>query len=116
MDALVEQWTAERSPEEVMGLLQQAGVPAGMVEKAEDLHRDPQLAHRHHFWVLEHPVIGAHTYDGPAFRLSRTPAELKMPAPCLGQHTHYVCTKILGMSDEEFLSLDEAGAFSGGRL
>lgn len=37
--------------------------------------RRPQLAHRHHYWKLEHPYMGLRTYDAPAFRLSETPGE-----------------------------------------
>jgi benzylsuccinate CoA-transferase BbsF subunit len=72
---------------------------------------DPQLGHRHHFWYLNHPEMGPCAYDGPPFKLSETPAELRMPAPCLGEHTEYVCTKILGMSDEEFVELLADGVF-----
>jgi crotonobetainyl-CoA:carnitine CoA-transferase CaiB-like acyl-CoA transferase len=36
---------------------------------------------------------------------------LRMPAPCLGEHTEYVCTRILGMSDEEFVDLFTEGVF-----
>ena len=85
--------------------LQQAGVPAGIVEKAQALHQDPQLKHRNHFWVLQHPVIGRHTYDAPAFMLSKTPAEPRMPAPCLGQHNELVCRQILGLSNEALTQL-----------
>jgi crotonobetainyl-CoA:carnitine CoA-transferase CaiB-like acyl-CoA transferase len=55
--------------------------------------------------------MGPCTYDGPTFKLSKTPAHLDMPGPCLGQHNHYVYTQILGMSDEEFVQLLEEGAF-----
>ena len=34
-----------------------------------------------------------------------------MPSPCLGEHNHYVYTKILGLSDEEFVALDAEGVF-----
>ncbi|MFC2016496.1 CaiB/BaiF CoA transferase family protein, partial [Chloroflexota bacterium] len=105
LDKLVEQWTINNPAEEVMYHLQKAGVPAGIVSKAQDLHQDPQLKHRNHFWILEHPVIGRHTYDAPAFRLSEAPAEPRMPAPCLGQHNELVCRQILGLSDDEIAQL-----------
>lgn len=111
LDKLVGEWTLNFTPEEVMERLQAAGVPAGVVENCRDIYFDPQLEHRHHFWELTHPEIGPHTYDAPAFRLSRTPCQLHMPAPCLGQHTEWVCTKILGMSDEEFVELLNEGVF-----
>jgi benzylsuccinate CoA-transferase BbsF subunit len=91
--------------------MQAAGVAAGVVENGKDLIEDPQLGHRHHFWYLNHPEMGPCAYDGPPFKLSETPAELRLPAPCLGEHTEYVCTKILGMPDEEFVELLADGVF-----
>jgi len=111
LDKLVEEWTINSSAEEVMTRLQAAGIPAGVVENAEDLLNDPQLKHRHHFWILDHPEIGKHVHDGPSFRLSKTPAELRMSGPCLGQHNEYVYTQVLGMSDDEFVELLGAGVF-----
>ena len=34
-----------------------------------------------------------------------------MPAPCLGEHTEYICTRMLGMSDNEFVELMQEGVF-----
>jgi crotonobetainyl-CoA:carnitine CoA-transferase CaiB-like acyl-CoA transferase len=69
------------------------------------MHADPQLAHRHHYWKLNHPVMGERTYDAPAFRLSRTPAELSRPAPLLGEHNEYVFRQVVGLSEEEYIEL-----------
>jgi len=90
---------------ELMELLQSRGVPAGVVHDAQGTHEDPQLSHRKHFWRLKHPVIEEHAYDSHAFRFSRTPAQPRMPAPCIGEHNDYVYTKVLGFSDEEFAML-----------
>ena len=111
LDRLVENWTVNYTPEEVMHKMQAAGIAAGVVQSGKDLIEDPQLEHRHHFWYLNHPEMGTCAYDGPPFRLSETSAELHMPAPCLGEHTDYVCTQILGMSDEEFIGLLNEGVF-----
>lgn len=111
LDGLVELWTAAHGAEDVMEHLQEAGVPAGVVATAEDLHQDPQLAHRKHYQKLKHPVIGLHSYEAPAFQFSRTPVVLERPAPCLGEHSRTICTEILGMKEEEFQSLEKAGVF-----
>ncbi len=111
LNRLVEQWTMNHTAEEVMRLLQEAGVSAGILEKAEDLHRDPQLAARHHFWTLKHEEIGDSTYDGMGSILSETPVELNRAAPVLGQDNYEVYTKILGLSDEEFIDLMQQGVF-----
>jgi benzylsuccinate CoA-transferase BbsF subunit len=77
-----------------------------MVRTAEDVvEHCPQLKHRHYFWTLNHPEIGEHISPGTNFVLSKTPGELKMAAPCLGQHTEYVCKEILRMPEEEYVDL-----------
>lgn len=90
---------------EMMDWMQSQGVPCGVVQSPEDMHRDPQLKHRKHYWKLEHPEMGLRTYDGPSFRLSKTPSEVTKPAPLIGEDNEYVCKQILGMSDEEFVEL-----------
>jgi benzylsuccinate CoA-transferase BbsF subunit len=111
LDILIGEWTCRFVAQEVMTMMQAAGVPAGVVQTEEEVCQDPQLRHRHHFWQLKHPVIGEHTYEEEAYRLSQTPGELTTPGPCLGEHNEYVCTKILGMNDEEFLELLSQGVF-----
>jgi len=69
------------------------------------LENDPHLKERQYYVYLDHPEAGRTAYDGPAFRLTKTPGYLRSPAPCLGEHTHYVCKEILGMDDEEIADL-----------
>lgn len=97
--------------EEVVQLMQSFGVPCGIVQSPEAMHADPQMAHRGHYWKLQHPVMGLRTYDGPSFRLSKTPGELTKAAPCLGEDNEYVYKDIVGLSDEEFIELLADGAF-----
>jgi len=111
VERIVEEWTMNLAAETVMHTLQEAGVAAGLVETAEDMHNDPQLRHRHHFWIFDHPGFGLHTVEAPAFQFSKTPAQQYRRAPCMGEHNEYVCTQILGMSDEEFVEMLVAGAF-----
>jgi len=99
-------WTRDKAAHEVMELLQAAGVPAGAVQTAQDvLENDPHLKERQYYVYLDHPEAGRTAYDGPAFRLTKTPGHLRSPAPCLGEHTHYVCKEILGMDDAEIAGL-----------
>ena len=96
---------------ELMEHMQRHRVPAGIVQSAAEVHADPQLRHRNHFWKLEHPVMGLRTYDSPAFKLSRTPAELTKAAPCMGADNEYVYRELLGLRDVEFVELLADGAF-----
>jgi len=108
---LIEEWTVVRTAGEVMERLQAVGVPSGAVANARDLREDPQLKHRGYFWTLEHPVLGAFPHAGQAAIMSETPARPRSAAPCLGEHTEFVCTQLLGMTDTEFLELFQAGVF-----
>lgn len=111
LEEMIEGWTIHHSAEEVMRVLQAGGVRAGVVQTAEDLVRDRQLEHRRHFRPVVHPEVGEHLVEAPAFLLSETLAEPKTAAPCMGEHTEYVCTQVLGMADEEFVELMAAGVF-----
>jgi benzylsuccinate CoA-transferase BbsF subunit len=110
VNELISGWTVKFTPEEVMAKMQSAGVPAGVVKNAADIYHDPQLRQRNLFWPLEHPDMGLFTYLGQGFELSKTPAQAYRPSPRLGEHTEYVCTKILGMTDQEFVELVSSGA------
>lgn len=109
LDRLVEQWTINYKAEEMMTVLQKAGVPAAAVQNISDvMDRDPQLKERQHFVPVEHTGPGlVSVYNWP-FKLPKTPPEIRS-APCLGEHNEYVCTQILGMSDSEFVGLVKEG-------
>ena len=104
-------WTRERSPEEVMAILQSAGVEAGVVENNEDVNRDPQLTHRQHFRSLDHAVIGRHLVETNAIRFSESAEDIRRPAPLLGEHTEHVFRSLLGMSESEYRELEARGVF-----
>jgi crotonobetainyl-CoA:carnitine CoA-transferase CaiB-like acyl-CoA transferase len=110
LNQLLEQWTIRNTPEEVMNELQRAGVPAGMVEDANDLANDPHLKARNFFIQAEHPLLGKTTSDNTPIRLSRTPARFRRPAPLLGQDNHYVYRELLGLSEEELARYIAEGA------
>jgi crotonobetainyl-CoA:carnitine CoA-transferase CaiB-like acyl-CoA transferase len=110
IDRLISEWTAERPAEEVMRILQKAGIAAGVAQTGQDLlENDAQLAHRRFFRKLEHKEIGKHYYEAPPFRLSETPCELTKAGPCMGEHNEDVCKKILGFSDKEYDDLMRDG-------
>lgn len=105
LDRLVSMWTVNFTAEEVMATLQRHGIAAGVVQSACDLVRDPQLTARNTLWELTHRELGNYLHLGELFRLSLTPAAGERPAPCLGEHTEYVCRELLEMPDEEFIEL-----------
>ena len=105
LNELVSQWTIKQTPENVMVLLQNAGVQSGIVESARDVCEDPQLKADNYFWNMQHPVIGDCMHLGEAAILSETPAVPRMPAPCLGEHTEFVASEFLHLPDDELMEL-----------
>jgi len=105
LNEMVGQWTIEFSPEHIMQTLQSAGVQAGVVQNSRDVCQDPQLKERNHFWSMKHPVIGDSVSFGEPAILSETPAQPVRPAPCLGEHTEFVATEFLNMSEQELVEL-----------
>ncbi|MDY7018564.1 MAG: CoA transferase [Chloroflexota bacterium] len=112
LDRLVEGCTLNFTAEEVMVLMQSKGVAAGVVKSNKDMWTDPQLRHRDH-WPLAppHPVLGSLRCPLPPYKLSKTPAGIRMPGPCLGQHNEYIYSDVLGFSNEEFVKLLNEGVF-----
>ena len=110
LDGIIADWTVSQDRHELMGRLQAAGVPAGVVNDTRDLFEDPQLTHREHFTWLDHPEMGPYATDYTEVQLSLTPGRLDRPAPLLGQDTEYALKEIVGLSEAEYRELAEAGA------
>ena len=105
LDRLVEEWTSNYTPRQVMWILQRAGVPAGAVQSNEDLFYDVHLRERGFFTQIDQPGVGPLEYPGPSIRLSATPPGRVQPAPGIGQHNGYVFGELLGLDPEELRRL-----------
>lgn len=113
VDAAVGGRLATWQAEDAMAVLQERGVPAGVVRDTAALVRhDPQLAHRAHWRRLPHAEMGASLYGAPPFALSATPGGLRGAAPLLGEHTREVLAELLDLSDAEITELAESGVLT----
>ncbi len=110
IDEHLNTFTSRYKAQELMDLLQEAGVPAGMVQRSSDHLRDPQLAHRQFFRPLQHPEMGEVPYEGHQYRIDGYDNGPRMPAPCLGEHTYEVLTEVLGIDAEEAAEILVSGA------
>ncbi len=112
LEKLVADWTKGHSAEDVMRMMQAAGVPAGVVQNARDiLENDRQMTEREFLVPLKHPALGVFGHPTPPYKLLKTKAQVRT-SPCFGEHTEYVCTHLLGMSDEEFVELLQEKVFT----
>ena len=109
LDRLISQWTRTLEAHEVERRLQARGIPAHMVQDANDLYEDQQLHHRKHFVEVPHSELGKTWVENSRFILSRTPARVERAAPMLGEHNQYVLEQILGYDQERIAELVGAG-------
>ena len=105
IDTVIGEWTRDKDAHELMKELQEAGVPAGVVQSQADLWEDPQLKHRGFFQWLEHAECGPMPYDGLTYQLSKTPGALRMPQALIGQHNEEILKEILGLDDDAISAL-----------
>ncbi len=98
---VIEEWTKQRTPAEVMNALQPAGVAAMPVYGGEEIVKDAHVQARGIIEEVEHPLLGKRHVLGPPWRLSKTPARILRPGPLIGQHNDYVLGELLGMPKEE---------------
>lgn len=109
LDRRVAEWTATHTAEDVMLMLQEAGIAAGILQTGEDLmEKDPQLRLRQLYRPVNHPEIGTIHGVAPSFILSEYEAELTRP-PLMGEHNEYALKEFLGMSDQEIDELIDEG-------
>ena len=106
LEQVVASWTAGADGVRLMHALQEAGVPAGICQGAEDrCDRDPQLAHLEWLTEVTGTKIGTWPVAEIPTRLSRTPAfiggRIDRGAPCYGEDTDFVLSEYLGLSDRE---------------
>jgi len=85
----------------------QAGLAAAPSRDGRDLHADPHLKVRNAFIPIHHPELEED------MELARPPwifSGFELPsrhAPLLGEHNAYVFQKLLNLTDEELVSLEE---------
>ena len=110
IDARIEAWTRARTPMQAMEALQDAGVPAGAVQRPEDrIENDPNTSAWGLFPEVRHPKMGKVRVDGMPVKLSRTPARIQRGGPTLGQHNAQVFGDVLGMDESTVADLTERG-------
>ena len=109
LDRLVEEWTMEHEPLDVMNTLQAAGISAGVCLRPAETLTDPQLQWLNAFVEVDHPVAGKRIYPNIPFKMSDVKLPPSTPAPILGQHTEEICRELLKMSESQINQLKEEG-------
>ncbi|MFH1381814.1 MAG: CoA transferase [Chloroflexota bacterium] len=107
LDELIEQWTVNHSPDEVMEMLQKVGVAAVPCFNGEEIFKNPHLQYRQNWAKVNHPVIGEQKVLIPPWKFSATPVRIDAAAPLLGQDNDYIFKELLGLAEDEYRQLVE---------
>ena len=111
IDAVLRAWTRGWQRYDLEALLVQAGVPAAVAQRPSELHQDANLAARGFFVTLQHSECGAVPYDGLMTRFSAKKTMLHKAAPCVGEDTEFVLSRLLGIDDDRIADYAAAGVF-----
>ncbi|HEV3112342.1 MAG TPA: CoA transferase [Candidatus Binataceae bacterium] len=109
MDAMITSWFMEYSKEEIFQRAQAEGVPCFPLYNVGEVAENRQYRARDFFQQCEHPIAGRFKMPGPPYLMSRTPARVRRPAPCLGEHNVTIFCDRLGISRDELGALQTQG-------
>ena len=114
LNAAVSAWTQGQDAFSCMQALQQAGVPAGVCQTAQDrCDTDPQLAALNWLTNVNGTKIGTWPVAEFPVKFSGTPAHSGGPigrgAPCYGEDNRFVLSSLLGMSASDIQDLEDQG-------
>jgi formyl-CoA transferase len=108
LDSMIEEWTKTLPAKEALEILEEKGVPSGLIYTAKDIVEDPQYQEREMIIKVEHPQLGEFPMPGIVPKLSRTPGKVKNVGPdVMGKHNVEVYQELLGFDDEKLKELQE---------
>ena len=109
INAIVEEWTRERTVDEMIRQLMAADLPCAPIPTFSQVANDPQLASRNMVVNVEQLISGKVKVPGSVFKMSETPGDPTQPAPFLGQHNTEVYSELLGYDQERIGRLQREG-------
>ncbi|HXH08569.1 MAG TPA: CoA transferase [Alphaproteobacteria bacterium] len=109
LQEIIEQVTVTRECRYWLEKLDAADIPCGPVNTYAEVFQDPHVQAREMLIEVWHPVAGPVQMAGINVKLSRTPGEVRLPAPTLGQHTAEIL-QTLGYNAQDIDNLKAAGA------
>jgi formyl-CoA transferase len=101
LDSIIGAWTGSLPTAEVLRLMDEHKIAAGLVYRAPDMLEDPQFLARESIVEVPHPVFGSVKMQNAFPKLSDTPGGVRWPGPALGEHTEAVLREVAGYSEAE---------------
>jgi crotonobetainyl-CoA:carnitine CoA-transferase CaiB-like acyl-CoA transferase len=98
LDAAIAEWTRRRTTDEVLRVMDEAGIPAGRIYTAVDIAGDPHYAAREMVISVPEPALGGEEIrmQGVVPKLGDTPGQITRGGPLLGEHNDEVWGGLVG--------------------
>jgi succinyl-CoA---D-citramalate CoA-transferase len=110
LDEMISAWTRQHAVAEVDAMMVKAGVPAGPINRPNQIIADPHVLARNAIHWEDHPDLGRIPMQNVFPRLSDTPGKVRRSAPDkVGQHTDEVLGEALGFASAQLDELRRAG-------
>ncbi len=105
----LEEFVSRQTVAELYRAAQAKRIPFAPVSTMGDLLNSEQLKARGFFVEIAQPLAGTHAYPGAPLKYSRTPWEVRIPAPTLGQHNERIHGARLGVRPARLDELKRKG-------
>jgi benzylsuccinate CoA-transferase BbsF subunit len=112
LDAAIAQWSAPQDAQAVEIALQNSGIPAHVVSRGGDLHRDTELRALRYLKKINDPVMGEAEIESPRIKLHRTPTVETRRGPRIGEHTREILADLCKLPEHEITELEKAGVLA----
>ena len=106
---VLENWLKGKKVDEVVDSIAAAGVPVAKVPTIADAIEDPHVKARGTIIELDHKTAGKIRLAGFPVKMEKTPAEYRMGAPALGEHSVEILKEKLGYTDKHIEELRKSG-------
>ena len=106
---LLEQMTRKKPKGEWITLLEKANVPCGPINNLKEVFENEQVIARNVLLNVPHPTVGNMKLVASPMKLSKTPTEVRMAPPTLGQHTEEILHDRLKLNDQAIHELRAKG-------
>lgn len=108
LDELISAWTRTQSRQRLLELMQQHGVPAGLIYRTPDMLEDEHFKARKAIVDVAHPEFGTLKMQNVVPRLSASPSSIRTPSPKMGEHNDEVYLRLLELTPERYAELRAA--------
>lgn len=109
LDLIIANWTKQYNLEDLVPLLDKAGVPAGGIYTVEDIANDLHYKMRDMILSVHDKELGELHVPGIVPKMSETPGGVEWTGPDMGEHNEEVYKHILNIDKEEYDRLIQKG-------